>query len=460
MSDSLAVRALRTLPLLFALAACRARAHPSRPAPRVVAPTAAPAAPPVAAPLTPAWTEGFLLHGAPRPRTPAADVIVHAPPGFDPNAPLHIVLFAHGMWSFAMQWIGSGAVETRLGQAREQGWGMDSRFDAIHPNALLIAPQFASTAARGWGSWFARPTALRQMLDELLGETLRTRLGRRLSSSDIASITLLGASAGGYACESILAHSDLADRVDRVVLFDGFYMPPAVFTRWMRASDRHRFVSIHGGGFGTSHNASDMADALRSSMSNEIAWNPRGALSDAVRTHRVVLASSGIEHVHITLLLLSKVLEGLGLPPAPRAHEIPDPKSLWPETPARAPTPLALGATVHGAIDADDTLLRDGSRADDFELALHANSPVTISTRGDPGARPSVTRMDTELRVLDGETLLARDDDGAGGFDSRLTFTPARDGRYVVRVTTHGPWLRTGGYSLNATQPGMPPPQP
>lgn len=392
------------------------------------------------------------MHRQPRLSQDLDDVAVHVPDGFDPDRPWHVVVLAHSMGSYPLMWLASGLAEVIPGRPPWNCWGLDQRQDLTHANAILVAPQFAMSGPRASVRWFGRAGAFRAFLDELLGETLAPRIGRPLSIDAAEGISLAGSSIGGYPVEAVLEHSDLADRVRNVVLFDAFYMDPHVFTRWLRATPagvRRRFVAVHGGTYDTSTHAAQLVASLRGRFpASDLAWNPEGPLTDAVRRSRVTIRVSPVEHVHIATWHWTKVFDGFDLPPL-----APDPDALDPKD---APTPcpvvgaLTLGAPVRGRLVWADCHVRDQAEADDYTLDLTAGQRVLLRavgawSRGDPRGP-----LDTLLRVQDGARLLAQDDDGDGGWNSRIAFTAPHAGRYTVRVTSHGPWIREGPYTLTA----------
>jgi hypothetical protein len=244
-------------------------------------------------------------------------VAVHAPPDFDDGQPLHLVLFAPPTAVGALPWLASTPAAFAPGEDPWEGWGLGAHHDAAGRRTLLIAPQFLPTGPRAWSAWFAEPAALGVFLAELLGVALVPRLGRAHTLDDVADLTLVGASAGGYAVATILEHSALADRVRSVVLLDGFYMAPGVFSRWLLGGDAgapRRFVSIHGGGYGTGAHASQLAAQVRQRLPGEVAEDPRSALTEAIHTHRVTLVTSRMDHLRIATAHFTQVLSGLDLP--------------------------------------------------------------------------------------------------------------------------------------------------
>jgi len=439
---------------MVCLAGCRqpAASPASHAAERPPAPVAAPRAAPPAHVHRAGWAQGFMMRRVPRLEQRLWDVAVTAPADFDDTQPLHLVILAHGWGANAMGWLASGAQEVLPGRSPIPGWGGSVRHELARTRTLLIVPQFSHRGARRWEQWFARPAALREFLDELLGETLVERLGRRHASSDVASITLVGSSAGGFFIDSILAHSDLAPRVRAAVFLDALYVRPQHLVRWLSAAPAdapRRIVSIDGGGRWTSESTAALLAALPPRLRADVAVQPRVPLPDAIRAHAVVVKHSALEHITMGILNLTKILSGLDLPRRAHCPEDHDPKSPWPgqTVPTR---PLVVGQTVRDAMSAGDAHLRDGSAADDWAIDLRAGVPVTLSVRGEREAAAGSGELDVMVRLLRDGVVVASNDDDGGGVRARLTHTPAASGRYVVRVTTHGPWVRAGAYTLDA----------
>jgi hypothetical protein len=120
------------------------------------------------------------------------------------------------------------------------------------------------------------------------------------------------------------------------------------------------------------------------------------------------------------------------------------------ETAART-RPIAVGDLVHDRLEASDIALQDGSVADDYAVDLVAGSPVTIVTRGGPSQTTPGTTLDMYTLLIGGCREVTHDDDSAangGALNSRITYTPPADGRYVIRVTTFGAGLKEGTYEL------------
>lgn len=371
-------------------------------------------------------------------------MVVHVPSGWSARAPLQVVVLLHSWGSYAMQWVASGETELRAGEPRIVGWGLDSRHDSARTAAILVAPQFDPRSARDWSGRLRERAFLRQLLDEVFGELLVDRLGPGLSSSSIAGITLVASSAGGFAAETILARSDLAERVDNVVLFDALYNGSDRFVAWARASERRRLVNVYGGGDAVRAETGRLVAALGPALRARAALYPRGALESAVRDARVVVALTSLEHIGMTLALYAKVLRGLGLPPIDESV----PHAKLPRGDEPRAERIAAGQTLEAALESSDARLSDDSRADDYTLELREPARLAVEVRATSGTG----RIDPLILWVDRRSVIAEDDDGLGSNNSRLIRDfPA--GTHRLRVTTHGPWQSLGRYRVSVTAP-------
>ena len=116
-----------------------------------------------------------------------------------------------------------------------------------------------------------------------------------------------------------------------------------------------------------------------------------------------------------------------------------------------ATTPISLGQTVDGVLEASDDRTRfgDGSFADNYELTLTTAQTVTIEMGS--------SAFDTFLFVYDSaENPVGEDDDGGTGGNSRLELTlPA--GTFIIEATSFTPG-DSGAYTLSVS--GVPAPVP
>ena len=115
---------------------------------------------------------------------------------------------------------------------------------------------------------------------------------------------------------------------------------------------------------------------------------------------------------------------------------------------AQSGEPLAVGATVEGAIEEGDlTAAEDAYRYDDYAVTAQAGQRFEAILRSG--------EFDAWLEVFPaGETAeaLASDDDGLGeGTDSRLRFTAPQAGTYILRARPLS-GLEGGAYTLSLTE--------
>ena len=132
------------------------------------------------------------------------------------------------------------------------------------------------------------------------------------------------------------------------------------------------------------------------------------------------------------------------------------------EAPPATVIPMAIGATAAGVLeDGDSTTPSSGSLCDHYLIHAAAGEPFTIVARGGPSTESASARLDMYLYLLFDGVELTHDDDGAssgGALNSRIVWTPARAGTYVIRVTTFGSGQHHGRYVLQ-TFPGALPTQ-
>jgi hypothetical protein len=173
-------------------------------------------------------------------------VIVHAPAGFDPRGPLHLVVFLHGYSGCIPVLMGQGDVPCRSGEPAHEGWDLGARHDAAGTNTLFIVPQLAFMRRDGRPGAFAQPGGFRAFLDELLAGPLGTRLGGPRKLSDIGSIDLIAHSAGYSSALAIMEQGGLGERIKSVVLMDALYAETPRFAHYIEthAARGFRFVSI------------------------------------------------------------------------------------------------------------------------------------------------------------------------------------------------------------------------
>lgn len=117
--------------------------------------------------------------------------------------------------------------------------------------------------------------------------------------------------------------------------------------------------------------------------------------------------------------------------------------------PLQAQGGISAGQTVSGRLDASDYLRDDGTYYDDWFYEGRAGERITVTQQS--------SDFDSWLllgRVVNGEFQLdGFNDNGAGGNDSRITYTLPASGRYVIRVNVVGRG-RMGAYTLRVDGAG------
>jgi hypothetical protein len=433
-------RIATALAWIIAVSACR-DATPRAPMVRVR--TAVPAPAPTRPPRRPeAWTEALSLRAGVADFSPRANVLAHAPEGFDPRGPLHLVVLLHGYSHTPYYWLGGGMTDPRTGQ-RIIGWGGRERHDLAGTNTLFIAPQCDDRPGHRRMGNLSRPEGLRAFFDELLGPGLGHRLGGARGLDDVATITLVGSSAGGPSIGALLSRPELAARVRTVVLFDGLYGDPGVFARWVLGAPTRRLVQVYSGSAEAEAHTTALAGLLAPRLGAGLVRVSRETMGDAVRSHRAVLARVPCEHIGMVSAYLDKILEALDLPRRERPW---DPKVPRVTVSGEAPT-LGEGVTA-GRLQRGDGVMRDGSLFDRYALSLAAGERAVVEVLGGRVPMLNCATLDTELRVCAGGVEVAASDDALPGRGSRVTLTATRATRYEVRVTAHGPWAREGPYTL------------
>jgi hypothetical protein len=223
------VRGLRRLAAPLALACALASVTPLRAAPRGAG-----------------FTRTLQTRNAAYHVKDAPSVLVHAPEGFDPKPPLHLVVFLHGYNGCVEVLAASGRARCRPGEAEHDGFGVVRHHDSAGTNTLLVIPQLAFMRREGDPGCFERPGCFRRFLHELLSEALVDELGGVRTLRDVGSLTLVAHSAGYRAALAILQHGEVGPRVRGVVLLDALYGEAEDYAAWLAAaSPEVRLISFY-----------------------------------------------------------------------------------------------------------------------------------------------------------------------------------------------------------------------
>jgi hypothetical protein len=301
----------------------------------------------------------------------------------------------------------------------------------------------------GTAGHFVERDYLHTFLDELLESTFAPGLDGAKRTDDLASITLIGHSAGYRNVFEIIRHREWDEKVQNIVLFDALFDGGVeVLSEWVErglaAGLPRKLIAVHGPWGANVANGRAIAARIEQTAPGATIVDPPGALADAARSHVVTVKQwPHVEHSWMLLLLMSKALDGLGLPP----------RAVWPPAvpvaqDRREPEPIAVGDTKQGTIDSGDRRLQNGALADDFVVDLERGQRVTMEAHGGDSFTEPCCFLDVVLRVIQANRVLAEDDDSGGDFDPLLEFVAPERGRYVVRVSTYGSGERRGPYVL------------
>jgi pimeloyl-ACP methyl ester carboxylesterase len=257
------------------------------------------------------WTVELRLENAAFEVASAPSVLVHAPPGFDPaQRPLRMVVFLHGWIGCVRMLALEGPTPCRDGERPREGWGLADRFDAGGPDALLVVPQLAFMERDGSPGRFREPGRFRAFVEELLA-ALAPQLGV-VSRSELAPFTLLAHSAGFETALALLARGEV--EVGSVVLFDALYAGVEPFATWLAGAPERRLVSLYTGRGRTARQTGLLARRARTLLPpGAVAVDPSTSLAEALRAHRLVVASSPVGHGVVPSRHLPEIVEGLGL---------------------------------------------------------------------------------------------------------------------------------------------------
>ncbi|MDP9037612.1 MAG: hypothetical protein M3O50_22675 [Myxococcota bacterium] len=379
-----------------------------------------------------------------------ADIVAHVPSGYDPRAPIHLVVFFHGSDQCIAQLALSGDIVCKPGGKPDVGAGVAWRHDDAGTMSLFAAPQLTLWGG-GTAGRFAERGYMRTFLEELLGDTFVGGIGGPRSLEDIASITLVGHSAGYLPVLEILRHGEWDEKIESVVLLDALFNGGAdVLAKWIEhglaRGRRRKLVAVYGAWGQNVATGHAIATRIERLAPGSTVVDPPGGLTAAARAHVVTVKLwRHVEHAWMLLLTMSKALAGLDLPPRPVS---PPSESVAPGV--RETTHVARGETRAGAIDVGDERLQNGALADELSVSLDRDERITLEARGGPSLTEPCCSLDVVLRVSLGTRVLQEDDDSGGGFDSRLELVAPVRGTYSVRVSTYGAGERRGPYTFRA----------
>jgi hypothetical protein len=173
-------------------------------------------------------------------------VLLHIPPGFDPNRPAVMVVFFHG----------HGADLARDVRDRQQ---VPAQITASGVNAVLVAPQFAFDAADSSAGKFWEPNGFKRFLDEAAVKLARLYGDPRKAFTFANMPVVIVAYSGGFGPTlSVLDRGGANSRIRGIVLLDALYAGIDTFANWIADNRSTFFVSSY-----TPHTAYHNADLER-----------------------------------------------------------------------------------------------------------------------------------------------------------------------------------------------------
>lgn len=246
----------------------------------------------------------------------APSVLVHAPEGFDPKPPLHLVVFLHGYNGCVEVLAASGPARCRPGEAEHDGFGVVRHHDSAGTNTLLVIPQLAFMRREGDPGCFDRAGCFRRFLHELLSEALVGELGGARSLRDVGSLTLVAHSAGYRAALAILQHGDVGPRVRGVVLLDALYGEAADYAAWLTAAAPDvRFVSFYLGAGKTYAGSRTLLQLSRRAFgASRVAQLDAAEFPARVAPRRLIIAEGHVPHRDMPEGYMAAALRALDLP--------------------------------------------------------------------------------------------------------------------------------------------------
>jgi hypothetical protein len=176
-------------------------------------------------------------------------VLLHIPPGFDPQRPAVMVVFFHGHGANLTQDVGD----------RQQ---VPEQITAAGVNAVLVAPQFAVNAADSSAGKFWEANGFKRFLDEAAVKLARMYGDQRTAYTFARMPIVIVAYSGGFAPTlSVLERGGVKSRVRGLVLLDALYGGTGKFADWIAANRSTFFVSSYTPH--TAHRNADLEELLR-----------------------------------------------------------------------------------------------------------------------------------------------------------------------------------------------------
>jgi len=247
-------------------------------------------------------------------RTPGApSVIVHAPPGWNPRAPLHLVVFLHGYDGCVNVLMAEGASRCKPGAPEREGWNLGAQHDAAATNTLFVVPQLAFAQRNGNPGAFGKAGGFRAFLEELLRDGLGKQLGGSRRFKDIASLTLIAHSGAYQAALAIAEQGGVRAQLKAIVLLDALYGETDRYAELIEHWRGLRFVSLYlERGTPRTESQRLYQRLARSLGESNVVRAERAGLVRAVATHPIVFALGRPPHRLLPQQHLTELLRAFG----------------------------------------------------------------------------------------------------------------------------------------------------
>ncbi len=190
------------------------------------------------------YTKDRLASAKDKIETPDATVII--PKAFDPNKPVRVMIFNHGLGASGKDWATSQELARQMA--------------AADPNTIMVIPEWQSKPGDGPGkprnghnpenSIVYGQNFFRDQLQQIMHSTPELR-GKTVD--DIASIGIISHSGGFKASKAQLENNGFGDKVTSVTVLDSMYAPDS-YNSWLKAnaqdlaSGRKHFTVVETGG--------------------------------------------------------------------------------------------------------------------------------------------------------------------------------------------------------------------
>ena len=227
-------------------------------------------------------------------------VLVYVPQGFDPAAPIDLVVFVHGFDNCIEDVVGDVNQACTPGGPIRNAYHLATQLEASGKNALLVLPEVAYDQATGDPGQLGTAGGFRALLEETL-----LSVPPPLGPIGLPSIgkVIVSVHSGGY--RAVAAMITIGDvRVDEVWLFDALYGNTLSYDQWVMSdlasftTRARRFADIYTSSGGTESNSVAMADRVAMWVDPSVIVDDRTTATwpDATYLHGLLFKHSALAH--------------------------------------------------------------------------------------------------------------------------------------------------------------------